>query len=262
MIPNLHPWAPPHGAQGPFNEENMSETINGHAHPDRSPPAGGIVAVELYRTKGTQPVWARLLANEYAGLFTHFYRGRSYYCCGKDCRVPSHAIDCTWRGYTPALILTNKAGKLYWRPHCLEITEHLELDMRGIFARGQLWEIYRRMGKRGDREPVEGRLHDDPPPADLPPAFDVLPCLRAVHHRTDVELCHPSPMPPRVYLAELPAEIPAEIKPKPANDGAASRSMAEEFERMQREKARAKPSPSSAQSASRGSSRAIPHPSN
>lgn len=222
------------------------ETSIPPAPPD-PPQATQFRAVRVYRVESFDPVFVRMLSADYKGLFTHYYQKRSHYCCGDGCRVANHAADRTWKGYVPAEILV-PGKRAMWMPICLEITENLELDLRGVFERGQLWELYKLDGGKGKKSPVTGKLHADPPPATLRRPFDVLPCLRALYHRDVIDLRHPSPLPPRVFADEVEGELPEVLRPKPANRAAVmddpAYSFAEEHKQRFKAYAQNKQSPS------------------
>ncbi len=181
--------------------------------PGPAPGGAALHRVECYRVETTEPVFVRMLSPDYKGLFTHYYRGRSQYCAGEACRVANHGQDRVWKGYVAAERLL-VAKKPVWIPICLEITEYLELDLRGVFARGQLWELWKLDNGAGKKAPVTGKLHPDEPPPDLRRPFDIVPCLKALYHRDEIRLVHGSPLPDRVHVEELPAELPLSLRPK------------------------------------------------
>lgn len=190
--------------------------LNGHATGSQPTPGGR--RIEVFRPDGPEPVFVRMLAPDYKGIFTHYYQKRSVYCEGDDCKIPTHKNDRVWKGYTPAERLEIRNGKGFWVPCCLEITENLELDFRFGFARGQLWELWRDASKKGKKLPVTGKLHADPPPSNLRAPFDILPCLRALYHRDRVNLVHGSPLPDRVFIEETEAELPQALQPASPQD--------------------------------------------
>lgn len=208
-----------------------------------SPPASALRVIRVYRVEGNDPVFVRMLSPSYQGIFTHYYQKRSHYCAGDACRVANHQSDRTWKGYAAAEILL-AAKTPVWLPICLEITEYLELDLRGVYERGQLWELYRSDLGKSKKSPVTGKLHGDAPPANLRKPFDVVPCLRALYHRDNVDMKHPSPLPPRVYAEEVAGELPEVLRPKPRDMAPPDQSMAEEFRKRQSAFASGKTSPS------------------
>jgi hypothetical protein len=199
-------------------------------------------AVRVHRIEGTAGQFVRMLSPDYKGIFTHFYQKRSHYCSGETCRIATHASDRTWKGYVAAELLL-RAPKPVWVPICLEITEYLELDLRGIYQRGQLWELYKMDDGKGKKAAITGRLHADQPPADLRKPFDIVPCLRALYHRDVVDLKHASPLPPRVFMEEVDAELPEVLRQPAGGEKIDTRSTAEAFADYQRQKAQQAKSP-------------------
>lgn len=206
--------------------------------------------IELFRISGGQPVFVLTLTSEYKGLFVHYRKKENSLVCQGDgkCRHALHDISRTWKGYVPALVNVPKTTR--WLPYCFEITEHLELDLRGAWAAGQTWEIYRDITK-GKNGPLYGKLHLDEAPPKLPEPFSILPCLRAVYHTDVIKLDYPSPLPARVYVDEFQGPMPTVLQPKddagvPEGFSAAEefeRKNGEEFRRRQREAAQKRPSP-------------------
>ncbi len=218
------------------------EPINGHAA--ETPPAAKpqIYTIRLFRVPAGGTVFVIPLTDSYGGLFTHYTKQGSALCTGNDCRHRLHGITRTWKGYAPAIL--HISGTKYM-PVCLELTENLELDLRGVWARGQKWEIFRDHEGKGARSPVEGKLHDDQVVIDLPKPFDIIPCLRAIYHVDHIELNHANPMPPRVYVpaAEAPMPDVMEKKPDPKFVPPDGYSYTEEFRRRQKAMAEQKVGP-------------------
>ena len=206
-----------------------SEAMNGHA-------ARQSYRVEVYRVDSPEPVFVRILSDAYEdgilkGLFTHYWQKRSQYCRGADCKISNHATDRTWKGYVAAERLLVVRGKALYVPICLEITEYLELDMRHVIGRGQLWELWKADAGKGKKSPVTGKLHDDEPPRDLRAPFDIMPCLRSVYHQDRIELIHKSPIPARVFETEVAGELPKVLQAPPVESMPDGHSFAEEHRR-------------------------------
>ena len=118
---------------------------NGTYHPETETPLTerfNFHAVRVHRIDGNTSQFVRMLSTDYKGLFTHYYQKRSHYCVGETCRIPTHASDRVWKGYVPAELLL-QGKRPVWVPICLEISENLELDFRGVYERGQLWELFK-----------------------------------------------------------------------------------------------------------------------
>lgn len=178
---------------------------NGHANDD-----GEIVqetnALRVYRVNPGDVVHLRTLSDGYGGLFTHFFKNRSYYCSGPDCNSMYHKMPRIWKGYSAVEIYSVEKKK--WRPFVLEISEHLELDFRGIYKRGQVWELYRTLQTGKKATPVQGKLHEERGPSSVPAAFDIRPVLLHLYHCMAVSLDAKNPMPPRTFLADSDGDAP------------------------------------------------------
>jgi hypothetical protein len=168
-----------------------------------SPRAG---VLRIFRVEEGTTVHARVLSEGYQGLFTHYARGRSVYCAGEKCDSTVHKLDRVWKGYA-AVELWNVATKR-WNPVVLEISEALELDLRGLWKRGQVWEFWRDVPTKKKSMPIMGKLHAERDPATFPPAFDYKPVLLHLYHIQAVHLGSLNPMPPRVIVTESEGEGP------------------------------------------------------
>lgn len=220
----------------------VATRINGHKaeQPSIAPPATH--QITLYRVQGAEAIFIKTLTEDYRGLFTHYKRPESLVCTGENCRHALHGIKRVWKGYVPILINIPKTPR--WVPYCFEITEHLELDLRGVWARGQTWEIYRDVDKKSKNGPVHGKLHADATPENLPAPFNIVPCLRAVYHTDVIDLCHKSPLPPRVYIEAVEMPAPEVTKPNKVQELPDDYSFTEEFQRRQKQAAQTRTSPS------------------
>lgn len=218
----------------------MSES---NGKPVNTPPNAKYHAIRVYRVETKEPRFVRMLSPAYSGIFTHYHQKRSCYCIGEGCRVPTHAIDRTWKGYAAAEMLAQLFPSV-WIPVCLEITEHLELDFRGVYQRGQIWELYQEdTGKPRKNLPITGKLHPDAPPDNLRKPFDFVPCLRALYHRDDIDLRHASPLPARVYVEEVTGNLPLVLTRDKVESLPDNFSFAEDSARRQKEAAESKKSP-------------------
>lgn len=142
--------------------------------------------------------FVRTLSARYYGLFTHFLRGRSLYCEGDECLPAIHRTTRYWKGYFAGEVYSKKDQ--LWLPVVLEITEHLELDLRHRFARGQVWDMSRLPESKKKREPVQGTLLETLDERAVPPAFSIVECLQHLYHRTDLDLNARNPLPDRVVV--------------------------------------------------------------
>ena len=173
--------------------------------------------VDVFRIEEGMSVYVRTLHNEYGGLFTHYFRGRSRLCCGADCNAAMHRMDRVWKGYTPVMVYFDKPRPL-WLPKVLEITQHLELDLRGQFARAQEWQLWRHAPVGGKVQAVEGKLQNGRVESRLPVAFDIQPVVRALYGAETVELTAKNPQPARTFIEAIEGDSPAGISEQPSND--------------------------------------------
>lgn len=189
--------------------------------------------LENFRLMPGQSAFARILSDKYTGLFTHYHHKRSVYCPGKECTCPLIRVDRTWKGYCAVEI--GKAGSSTWIPYCLEITESLELDFRHVFARGQVWEIFRGPKTDAKQPPYQGRMHDTLDASRLRPPFNLMPVIQALYHRQDIDLQYASPIADRVYIAASEDEAPRSFN---TAEEIERRRVEEQYRRNQEESAR------------------------
>lgn len=184
---------------------------NPERSPDRSEPE---YTLRILRIVPKQRVVIRTISPHYGGLFTHWFKGRSHYCPGREeCQL--HRNDVIWKGY--AAVETWDQTQALWFPWVLEITEGLELDFRGRWDRGQVWDVCRVDDTRKrDTTPIRGKLLEERNPDDFPPPYDLRPLLMHVYHVRDIRLDQLNPLPPRQLVkpsAGAPPAKPAEQRP-------------------------------------------------
>lgn len=144
-------------------------------------------------------VFFRGLSACYRGLNTHFIKGQgSQYCRGENCPNAWHKEKKVWKGYLAGETHNFTAER--WEPGVLEITESLELDLRDIYCRGQVWEIKRGVKVGKTNPPLSGRFHEQLNEKHLPPAFDYMPVLLHIYRVFPLDLTAKNPMPPRVLV--------------------------------------------------------------
>lgn len=149
----------------------------------------------------------RTLSRHYGGCFTH-YKGRSHYCPGRE-ECQYHKLDVQWKGY--ALVERWEGEGILWRPFVLEITEGLELDLRGKWDRGQVWEISRLpQVKAGKATPVRGRRLEERDPDTFPPEFDFTAVLLHTYHVRQIRLDKENPLPPRILISSSTGAPPVD----------------------------------------------------
>jgi hypothetical protein len=194
--------------------------------------------LRVFRLEAGKSEIVRMCANHYHGLFTHWGRVRSYLCTGDDCPLTLHKSPRIWKGYTSAEKYLQKEAK--WLPICLEITENLELDFRGVFARGQVWELFRPNDVGRKKFPVEGKLLEERDPNTFPSQLDLIPVLRHLYHADTIGLSLKNPMPARTFVTLSEGEKPAVI----AQAEEANKPMTDQEWEHMRARLKAKKSPS------------------
>lgn len=162
---------------------------------------GMLIAIEVLAIKDGQSHFVRLLSPRYGGCMTHYFKGKgSRYCAGAECMYLCSKLEKTWKGYC-AVEQWMPRTKTY-RPYVLEMTERLEQDMRGIYARGQLWECYKHARVDGKAQPVQGKLQPDQAWKHLPPEFDWQAVVKNMYHCASMDFSVSNPLAARVVLAE------------------------------------------------------------
>lgn len=172
-----------------------------------SPQGQVALPLRVFRVAPGTSILVRTLASSYKGFLTHYYRGRSRVCLANECDVNYHKIPTDWKGYTPVEIWEGTKAK--WFPVVLEITEHLELDFRHLFQRGQIWEVYREIVGAKKGTPVCGKLMEELDPKRLPPAFDVIRTVRSMYKCHVATLHLDSPLPDRILMGYSEGAAPA-----------------------------------------------------
>ncbi len=175
----------------------------------RIPPRPEAIPLRILRIDSGSSLHARMLSERCLGLFTHWVKSRSSYCEPNVCCTGNHRADRFWKGYVAAEVYEVASGR--WVPWCLEVTEHLELDFRGRYARGQVWRVWRLPVADKKRRPVQAELVEELDPATLPKAFAIEPVLRTVFHHQGVVLDQKNPMPDRVILSASEGQPPPGI---------------------------------------------------
>lgn len=211
---------------------------------DNSPPAANgqvqkkqIVRVKVERVELNDSKIVRCLSDTIGGCFTHYFRGRSQFCHGKDCNPLMHKTDATWKGYIAAEWYIEQLAA--WRPIVMEITEHAELDMRGLYRRGQIWNFYRPSDASKKNPPTFAALLEERSPESMPPAFDILPVLQTLYHTMNIDLGVLNPLPPRVLLYDSADPPPEFLREKVEQQQAAQAEQARKLREMaERDKAR------------------------
>lgn len=170
------------------------------------------VALRVLRIEPGKTATVRTLGESYKGCFVHWDGHQNVYCPGDEgCSQRLHKADNTvWKGYVAVEEWRQELNR--WLPAVLEITEGLELDFRGVFDRGQVWELSRLPQRKGKKaSAVRGVLLETRDEKDFPPPFDFRPHLVTVFHYNPVLLIHDNPMPPRILVE--PSEGAPPVRP-------------------------------------------------
>lgn len=189
---------------------------------DATPPSTGsaprkrepVFQIEVFRVKLGCTHHIRTLSPIYGGLFTHWYKGQSRYCCDKECNPIMHREEQVWKGYFAAQVWVppEPGRKGVWKPVVFEITEALELDLREEFRRGQIWEVFRIPTDAKDNPPTAGQLLEEHDPDSFAPEFDIRNVLMNMYHTQKIDLTKKNPMPPRMFAAAEEAPPPIKLK--------------------------------------------------
>jgi len=171
--------------------------------------------LDVYRVRPGTTVYLKTLTDQYGGLFGHHKKPRTYYCPGDECSCEHRKVPRVWYGYS-ACMRYDRDAKL-WLPVVLQISEALEHCLRGVYRRGQVWEVSRaEPSKAKPFPPILGRKVEDLKPAQVPEQFPILPVLHRVFRVKNIELHHGNPVPPpvRVVIADQ-APPAAEVPTRP-----------------------------------------------
>lgn len=171
------------------------------------------VPIEVHRCElGKKVLWAGL-SEQITGCMTHWLKGRSRYCGGAECRYQCSRLESLWKGYVAALVYRHESKT--WIYGVVELPGHAELDTRGRYARGQIWELSRAVDRRGKQSPVAARFVRDELPQTTPPAFAVEQVLVHLFQEQRLDLRTRNPMPPRLAYAPIPAVLPEKKEDHP-----------------------------------------------
>lgn len=193
--------------------------MNNKANPPPSRADGARTPrLRVFRIDPGTQWYVRVLSPEYGGLFYHWVGrgkyGRSHYCQGPDCSPTLHKGRRYWKGYAAVEVWVE--AESHWVPTVLEITEHLELDLRGRWKRGQTWILSRAEETAGKPAPVVGQLSEENPPGSVPPSFDVKPALQMLYHEERIHLGEPNPLPARQYVSPTAGPRPKALQAETA----------------------------------------------
>jgi hypothetical protein len=182
-------------------------------------PEKPLRVLRCFRVEKGTTAFVRTLTDEYSGLFIHYVgkrpNGRSHYCEGQACDPAKHRLDQTWKGYAPVEVWDDRTKK--WCPFVLEITEHMDLEIAGMWKRGQVWEFWREAVQGFNGTPVFAKLVETRDASTFPQPFDMFPVLKAMYHVKFISLGIKNPLPPRVLISDSDGDAPAPLKQGPEN---------------------------------------------
>lgn len=146
------------------------------------------------------------------GYETHFLKdgraagkGKTHPCQGGRCPHPHNKIDTLWYAYLSVDVWLDM--ERLWKPAVLQVSESLELDMRGKVEKGQFWDISK-LATKGKGSPYRGIPTGYAELQELPQGTIVLAVLRQTWHAPWLqppEIVNPAE--PRVY-GEMKAGTP------------------------------------------------------
>ena len=176
-----------------------------HGHPATSQS----YRLDVLRIGAGESVILRMLSPSYKGLFTHYIKRRSQYCEGKECACGNQRVPRVWKGYLAAEEYVQKQN--LWLPRILEITEYLELDFRGRYKRGQVWQVKRLAEKKGETNPVTGVLQEERDEKTFPAPHIIIDGLRHLYHDSGLHLLYDNPLPSRTYVQPSKGDPPKSL---------------------------------------------------
>ena len=166
--------------------------------------------LQVFRVKPDTTWQVRTLSTAIGGLMTHWRGNRSYYCNPGGCESALHRAPSQWKGYFAGEYWLEQLQR--WFPICCEITEACELDMRGQYRRGQVWQLSRDRELTKKKKPVRARLLEICDERTFPHPFDILPAVRTLYHVIEVQLDTENPMPAMTMV------VPSEGAPPKSAD--------------------------------------------
>lgn len=175
--------------------------MNGPSQPDGGFPR----SVSVLRVPKVVPICVRFLGT-YTGTILHYNREGSIPCDGDGaCPTALHKLKSIWRGYAPVEQLDRASQK--WWPEVLEITEYAEEQLHGRALRGEVFVLgrYTNAKKKGK---VWCQYLENADPAQLRPAFDILPVVLRLYHVLSMRLGVPNPVPRRVFMEPVEGPTP------------------------------------------------------
>jgi hypothetical protein len=166
-----------------------------------------VYPLRVFGVKAGQRVIVRLLSNRMYGAMTHWTKQGTVLCPGSGCEPAVHRGRQIWKGYTSAEVYDQQQG--LWNPVCLEVTEHCELDLRDLYQRGQVWEIFRLPDHGKKHQPTQAVWLEERDVKTFPHEHDLVPCLLHLFHVAKLPTSVPNPLPPRTMVRSSVGEAPS-----------------------------------------------------
>jgi hypothetical protein len=189
----------------------------------RLPPSVEQTPLRVLRIDPGTSAIVKTISPAYGGLYTHWRARRGVYCRGSDCEPALHKTSRIWKGYGAVEVWDEHVKR--WFPWVLEITEAAELDLRGLWERGQVWQFDRLPALNGQRPPTTAKFLERVDLAGVRPVFEIRPTLQRMYHVESIDLSSKNPMPQRTMLEPTDGPPPpghgsrrAEEKPATAED--------------------------------------------
>jgi hypothetical protein len=180
----------------------MSHPSGGESASTRTDP------VKLLRCEEGQSFILRFLTEKYGGMFTHWTGTRSVRCWSSGCEPCRKRNRQIWKGYIG--VEEWIASTRSWKPHVLEISEHLELRLRGRNLKGEVFKVSRAKKASGTKKPtaVEGEYLRTM--SDIVLRDDVLVSviLQWVYGPGEYPLDEDNPLPAKLFLDHKRDEPP------------------------------------------------------
>lgn len=179
----------------------------------RRSASGRSQRIELLSVELNEECYVRFLT-ALRQLGTHYFKAagdkkaRSHPCYGANCQKPDHSHPYISKWY--AAVLCWDAEHKDWREWVLEVTEGLELNLRGEHLPGSEWFITR-SGESGARSPVSGTKLGDVDADSLGKPCDVEQFLKHFYRKDHLPAPSRPPIPDRPVSVTRPGMPPLRL---------------------------------------------------
>ena len=151
----------------------------------------------------------KTLSVAYGGLYIHYKPKKSVYCRGTECDSATHKIPRQFKGYFSAEVYDPDLR--VWLATVFELTQNAERDVRGRYARGQVWRFFRPPQINGLNQPLAGDLLEQLDPHQVSREFPILPTLQCMYNCSDIDLSAKNWMQPKTVVEQIKAPPPAAL---------------------------------------------------